>query len=281
MMCDSMVKKPQKSFVVKEERIRSLENLLDSYPGVLREPEERDQVMRSFKFRINAALIKLYEKKTERRAKFIEELEQFFFVGEAYFYPEPKKSKLFGMIIVSRFKDLLDVALNNAKKYRGQFEKMPDLSWILFDTPFKIIYPSQDQIKELETIVNYYWDCQDIFTDGFAVRDILEAFKSEKLITSLELTHKKPQVVKTFIESLKKFFTISQTSSLLYQKIIFVSHYENLLHTIINHSDKHEGAFEQFAGLAGVLLLNLKRHPLENIAFYCFDERLKEYNLIK
>ena len=62
-MCDSMVKKPQKSFVVKEERIRSLENLLDSYPDVLREPEERDQVMRSFRFRINAALIKLYEKK--------------------------------------------------------------------------------------------------------------------------------------------------------------------------------------------------------------------------
>jgi len=275
-----MVKKPQGTFIAKEERVRSLEILLDSFPDVVREPKERDQIMRSFKFKINAAFIKLFSKRTERREKFIEELGQFFFVGEAYFYLEPKDSKLFGMIIVSRFKDLFDVATYNAKKYKGQFEKVTDLLWILFDTPFKKICPPQERVKELETFVDY-WDYQDIFTDGFAVRDILEAFKSEKPITSLELRRKKPQAVKTFLEGLKKFFTIGKTSSLLYQKIIFVSHCENLLHTIIYHSDKHEGAFDQFAGLAGVLLLNLKRHPVENIAFYCFDERLKEYHLIK
>ena len=228
-----MVKKPQKVFIAKEERIQSLENLLDSYPHVFKGPETKDPILRSFKFEINTTLIKLYDRKTERRAKFIEELEEFFFVGETYFYLEPKKSKLFGAIIVSRFKDLFHIAMYNAKKYKGQFEKVPDLSWILFGTPFKKIFPSQERIKELETILNYYWDYHDIFDDGNAIRDILEAFKSEKPVTSLELTSKEPQVVKTFIDKLKEFFLVSQShSDLGFIGEVFVSHYKNLLDVI-------------------------------------------------
>lgn len=276
-----MVKKPQKNFVANAERLRSLENLLNSYPEVFKEPEMKGQIVRSFKFEINTALIKLYEKNTEKMTKLIEELEQFFFVGEMYFYPEPKKSRLFGAIIVSRFKDILNVAIYNAKKYKGQFEKVPDLSWILFGTPFKKISPSQERIKELKTILVRYRDNQGLFTDGYAVRDILEAFKSEELVTSIQLTNKEAQVVIAFIEDLKDFFKITRSASHLHQKIIFVSHYRNLLDTITRYSNDHEGVFERFAGLAGVLLLNSKRHPLENIAFYCFDERLKIYNFIK
>lgn len=287
MRCKSMVKKPQKIFVAKEDRVRNLKSLLDTYLGVFKGLETKDQIIRSFRFETNAAFINLYERKTERIAKFVEELKEFFFVGETYFNPEPKKSNLFGAIIVSRFKDLLDVGTYNAKKYKGQFEKVPDLSWVLFGTPFKKEYPSQELIKELETVLDYYRDKQDIFIDFYSVRDILEALKSEKPVTSLELTSKKPQVVKTFIEILKEFFTVSQDCSdpelreYGFTGEIFVSHYKNLLDIIRYYSDKNEGVFERFAGLAGVLLLNLEKHPPGNIAYYCFDEELKKYNFIK
>lgn len=90
--------------------------VLVNYPDILSKSRVRSQIIKSFNFKVPVAYIKLYDKKTKRRARFIEELKKFFFVGEAYFYPEPKESKLFGVILVSRFKDLLDVAMYYAKR---------------------------------------------------------------------------------------------------------------------------------------------------------------------
>ena len=101
---------------------------------------------------------------------------------------------------------------------------------------------------------------------------------SKKPITSIDFTSKEPLQVRAFVEKLEKFFTISQGYR---DHEIFVSHYKNLLDIITYYSNVHEGVFERFADLSGVLLLNLKRHPPKDIAYYCFDEELKEYHFIK
>ena len=111
--------------------------VLDNGLGAFKNPELKDQLIRPFRFEVPVALIELYDRKTDRRTKLIEDLEQFFFVGEVYFYPEPEERKLFGLILVSRFRNLLDVAMYYAKKYNGQFDRVPDLSRFLFGTPFK------------------------------------------------------------------------------------------------------------------------------------------------
>ena len=139
MISNSMVKRPQKVFYANKERVKNLKLLLVNHSDILKNLKGKNQIIRSFKFKNKVAFIELYDKRTERRTKLIEELGEFFFVGELYFYPEPKESILFGMIIVSRFKDLLNIAMYYAKKFKGQFEKVPDLSWILFNTPFQFI----------------------------------------------------------------------------------------------------------------------------------------------
>lgn len=262
---------------------RKLGKILVNYPDVIDKSKIRKQIIKSFNFKVPVAYIKLYDKKTKRRTKFIEELREFFFVSEAYFYLEPKESKLFGVILFSRFKDLLDVATYYAKRYNGQFDRFPDLSCVLFGTPFKKIEvsPSKKRIKELKTILSKY---KDLFTDGYAIGHIIKAFTSKKPVTSIELTNKEPRVIKTFIGKLEQFFSISQSYSdpdlleYVFSGIIFVSHFKNLLEVITYYSNKHNGVYDRFADLAGFILLN---YPPLRIALYCFAERLKKHNFIK
>jgi len=260
-----------------------LKKVLVNYPAILNKSRVRGQIIKSFNFKIPVAYIKLYDKKIKRRTRLIEELKDFFFVGEAYFYLEPEESKLFGVILVSRFKDLLDIAMYYVKRYNGQFDKFPDLSCVLFGTPFKkiAVRPSKKRIRELKTILSKY---EDLFTDGYAIEHIIKAFTSKKPVTSMELTNKEPRVVKAFVGGLEQFFSISQSYSdpdlleYVFSGIVFVSHFKNLLDVITYYSNAHNGVYDRFAGLAGFLLLNYP--PLE-IARYCFDERLKEHNFIK
>ena len=281
-MCNSMVKKPQKAFIAKEEQVRNLENILDTYFDVLKEHEIRDHVIQSFKFEKKVTLIELYNKKNLRRTKFIEKLEEFFFVGETYFYPEPKDTKLFGVIILSRFKNLLDVGMHLAIKYKGQFDKVPDLSWVLFGTPFKRVNDSssQEKIKELKTILAGY---RHLIIDGYFMRDVLKAFTSKKPVTSIEVSNLEPKVVNQLQKDLKKFFYVDQGYSNpdLLEYNFFVSRYKNLPNIISFYSKNNSGVYDRFPDLAGAFLLDLVKYPLQKIAFYCFDDRLKELNIIK
>lgn len=139
MKCKPDFKKPLKTFSVSEERVRSLEKALDNDLDALKCSGLKNQILRPYKFEVSVALIELYDRKTEERTKLIEDLEEFFFVGDIYFYSEPRESKLFGVILVSRFKGLFDLAMYCAKKYKGQFDRIPDLSRVLFDAPLKKI----------------------------------------------------------------------------------------------------------------------------------------------
>ena len=40
-----------------------------------------------------------------------------------------------------------------AVKCKGQFDKIPDLSWVLFGTPCKRAHFSQEKVNELTTIL--------------------------------------------------------------------------------------------------------------------------------
>lgn len=279
----SEVKKPLKTFSVSEERVRSLENVLVNDLDMFKEPKLKDQIIKSFRFEVPVSLIKLYDRKTERRTKLIEDLAEFFFVGEVYFYSEPKDSKLFGIILVSRFKDLLDVALYYAKRYNGQFDRFSDLSHVLSGKPLRDIakYYSQDRIKELEKVLGNYLD---IFDDGGTIDQVLRAFKSEKPVTSIGLVSVSPNVVKKLIEQLEEFFFVGQGYSdpdlleYAFSGDLFVSRFKNLLDILVFYSNKYRGVFARFADLAGFLLLG---KPPKEIAQYCSQKRLKKHNFIK
>jgi hypothetical protein len=112
----------------------------------------------------------LYTKRTERRTEFVEKLEEFFFVGETYFDPPPEDAKIFGVIVLSRFRNLRDIGVQSAIKCKGQFEKIPDVSWILFGIPYKIENPLEEEVEELETILEEY---QHLMEDGCFTEDVL------------------------------------------------------------------------------------------------------------
>ena len=103
MTSESILKVPLKVLGVNKERVKELKLLLKHNSKTLN-LRVKYRIIRAFKFENYAAVIKLYSKKTEKRTKIVKNLEKFFFVGETYFYLEPKDSKIFRVIILSRFK---------------------------------------------------------------------------------------------------------------------------------------------------------------------------------
>ena len=283
MKYKSDIKKPLKTFSISEERVRRLENILDNDLGMLKEPKLKDQIVKPFRFEIPVTFIRLYDRKTEQRTKLIEGLEKFFFVGEVYFYSEPKETKLFGVIIVSRFRGLFDIAMYYARKYNGQFDRFSDLSHVLSGKPLEDIakYCSPERIKELEKVLGNYLD---IFDDGGTIDQVLRAFKSEKPVTSIELVSVNPNIVKKLIIELEEFFFVGQGYSdpdlleYTFSGDLFVSRFKNLLDILVYYSNKHHGVFARFADLAGFLLLG---KPPKEIAQYCSQKRLKKHNFVK
>ena len=81
--------------LINEERIKKLEKVLANYPDMLSEFGIKEQILKSFKFEKPLASIELYDKKTEKLIKFLEDLEDFFFIGRVYFDPESQKESTF------------------------------------------------------------------------------------------------------------------------------------------------------------------------------------------
>lgn len=86
-----------------------MEKVLDNYRDIFSEGEIKEQIIGAFKSEKPVTSIELYDVKTNILERFIEELEEFFFVGQVYFDPESPQSMFSGVAFVSRFKDLLDV----------------------------------------------------------------------------------------------------------------------------------------------------------------------------
>lgn len=257
-----------------------MERVLFKYSDALSESGVKDQIIEAFKFERPVASVKLYVEKTKIRARLIEELGEFFFVGDVYFYPEPQKADLYGLMLISRFRSLFEVATNYNENFNGRLHAFPNLSKFLFDKSFKEVaeHCSKERIKRLEKVLDDY---RYIFTEGENREQIIRAFKSEKQVTSIELYDIETDVLKRVIEELKDFFLVGQvyfdpeSSRTKFSGDVYVSRFKDLLDIMMYYANKHNGMLDGFADLTGLLV----GYSLKEVARYCFKEGL--LNLIK
>lgn len=261
-----------------------MEKVLNNYLNVLNKSEIREQIIRAFIFENPATIFKLYDKKIKRILSFIEELDEFFYAGCVYFDPKSRESAFSGLILVSRFRNLFNVAMYHANKHSGRLDKFTDLSHIFSGKPLKDIakYCSPERIKELENILTSYRP--DIISGYWVVEEIIRAYKSEKPVTSIELYDKKIKIISRLIEELKEFFMVGQVSfdpdppKSTFSGDIYLSRFKNPFDVIMDYASKGNGLKESFADLSGFLVLG---KPPKEVAQYCLKERMKKYNLIK
>ncbi len=139
---------------VSKERVKKLEKILIIYSNLLSEFGIKDQIMEAFKFQKPLTSIEVDSEDSERVALFMKEMEHFFFVGHVYFEPDSQEFGFFGLIIISRFKNLFDVAITYAKKHNGLVDEFADLSGILYGySPEEIAeYCSKERLKKYNLI---------------------------------------------------------------------------------------------------------------------------------
>jgi len=140
--------------IINEERIKKLEKVLTNYPDILSEFGIKKQIIKTFKFEKPLASLELYDKNTQKVALFMEEMEDFFFVGNTYFESESQELGFSGLIFVSRFKNVFEVAKNYARKHKSLLDEFADLSGILFGKPPKEVaeYCSEERLKKFNLI---------------------------------------------------------------------------------------------------------------------------------
>ena len=269
---------------ISKERVARLGEVLSSYRDILDKSRIREQIIKAFRFENPATIFKLYDKKVKRIASFIEELEEFFYAGCVYFDPKPSESAFSGLILISRFRNLFDVATNYANKHDGRLDKFPDLLRIFSGKPLKDIakYCSPERLKELENILTNYRP--DIISGQWVVEEITRAYKSEKPVTSIELYDVKANVLDRFIEELKELFFVGQVSfdpkprRSNFSGDIYVSRFKNPFDVVMDYASKGHGLREWFADLSGFFVLG---KPAEEVAQFFLKEHMKEYNIIK
>ncbi len=139
--------------IISEERIKKLENVLANYPDMLSEFGIKQQIIKAFKFEKPLTSIELYSEKNEKIAKFIEELEDYFYVGHVHF-TESRDTEISGLIFISRFKNLFDVAINYANQHKCMLDEFADLSGILYGYSSKEVaeYCSKERLKRFNLI---------------------------------------------------------------------------------------------------------------------------------
>ena len=87
-----------------------MEKVLNNYLNILNKSEIRERIIKAFRFENPATIFILYDKMIKRIVNFIEELEEFFYAGCVYFDPKSRESAFSGLILISRFRNLFDVA---------------------------------------------------------------------------------------------------------------------------------------------------------------------------
>ena len=140
--------------MISEERIRKLEKVLLNYSDILSEFEVKEQIIKAFKFEKPLTSIEVDSEDNEKIVQFMKELEKFFFVGHIYFEPDSKEFGFSGLIFVSRFKNLFDVALNYANKHNGLLDGFADLAGILYGYSSEEVaeYCSEKRLKKFNLI---------------------------------------------------------------------------------------------------------------------------------
>ena len=129
-------------------------SILANYPNILNEFEIKEQIIKAFKFEKPLTSIEVDTEDNEKAVQFMEELENYFFVGHIYFEPDSKEFGFSGLILVSRFKNPFDVAMNYAKKHNGLLDEFADLLGILCGISFEEVaeYCLKARLKKFSLI---------------------------------------------------------------------------------------------------------------------------------
>ena len=110
--------------LINKERIKKLKKVLANYPDILSEFEIKEQIIKAFKFEKPITSIEIDSENTEKVVQFMKEMENFFFVDHISFEPDSQEFGFSGLILISRFKNLFDVAMNYAIKHNGLLDDL-------------------------------------------------------------------------------------------------------------------------------------------------------------
>ena len=136
--------------IINDEEVKKLEEVLMNYSDILSEFGIKEQIIKSFKFEKSLTSIEIEGGNKEKVAQLMEELEEFFFVGQTYFESDSHELGFSGLIFISRFKNLFDVAMSYANKHKGLLDEFADLSGIIFGYSPKEVakYCSGERLKK-------------------------------------------------------------------------------------------------------------------------------------
>lgn len=114
--------------LVKEIMIEDLKNFIEKYADLYEEEGVEDLILGTFNFEKPLTEIEIYKKNIEDVIKFLNELEEFFYVE--FFNHSKSKNKFTGVIHISRFLSVIEVVkgFNHLQPY----EDFTDLRGILF-----------------------------------------------------------------------------------------------------------------------------------------------------
>lgn len=96
----------------------------------------KDQIINAYKFETPAVIFILPSKETAKIEQFVRELDEFFYAGATSFKDKSNKSTLSKLILLSRFKNLFEVAFHYySYKWNPKLDNLADLSHILSGKP--------------------------------------------------------------------------------------------------------------------------------------------------
>ena len=133
--------------IIDTRQVKKLEDVIAKYSEI---HNERESLIKTFRFEKPLASIELYHKDSQKVLEIMKELEEFFFV--AYVHIERHHSE--ELLFMSRFRNLVDVAEIYAKDYNGFFDEYADISGLLFGYSTNKIaeYCSQERLQKFNLI---------------------------------------------------------------------------------------------------------------------------------
>jgi len=136
---------------IDEKRIRKLVKVLANYSSILIEFGIKDQIIKTFKFEKPLTSIEIVSEENDKIKQFMKEMEEFFFIGNTDYETDSQFSSL---VFVSRFKNLLDVAISYTSMHNSVLDKFADLSGILTGYSPKEVaeYCSEERLKKYNLI---------------------------------------------------------------------------------------------------------------------------------
>ncbi len=133
----------------------------------------------------------------------------------------------------------------------------------------------EEEVKKLEKVLVKY---PKILSEFEIKEQIINVFKFEKPLTSIELEGENKEKVTQLMEELENFFFTGRiyfepdSQEFAFSGLIFISRFKNLFEAAMNYAKKHNGLLDEFADLSGILF----GYSSKEVAEYCLEERLKK-----